>query len=803
MLKNYFLVAVRTLRRHLGYTTLNVVGLALGITCSLLLFLVIQHELSFDTFHSKADRIYRINVDKVTQHGPSYSAGTPYPMLATIKASLPELTPATHIFNLDEGTITVLSTNDKVAPQRFREENNILFIEPEFFDLFDFETGNVNAKQAIAAPNSLLLTSTIAEKYFPGQNPEGRMLRLNNEVNLKVTGVIPDAPANTDLPFIMLVNYENSKKINLFSNDTWNSTSSNHQVYFALAPSASVQQSEDRLNKITSELRRLSPGEKERYTFQALSKVHFDDRYSNFGDRTISTTTLWAMALVGLFLVLVASINFVNLATAQALRRAKEVGMRKVLGANKTQLMVQFLCETGLITLVAVLLSVVLAELLLPFLNKLLDLQITFSILNSPAALLFLLAELLTVTFFAGFYPALVLSGFQPISALKSKVATARTAGISLRQALVVVQFTICQVLIICTIIVHNQMEYFRSASLGFDKEAIVTIPFPSGQAKKLMALRPQLEAHSAVKNVTFAFAAPSSNSNFSMSFRFDDYSINHNFNLNFKVADEHFVETFGIDLLAGRIYEKSDTMREFLVNETFLRNVGITNPEEALGKKLLVNGGNSEGPIVGVVKDFHVGSLRNKIEPVVISTWSSLYFTVNAKIEQKDATAALAHLKKIWTSAYPDDVFYYEFLDDTLARFYEDEQRQAHLFKIFSFIAILIGCLGLYGLVSFMVTQRTKEVGVRKVLGASSGSILVLFSKDFAKLVLVAFVLAVPVSYYFMNKWLQDFTYRIDISYWVFFVAGALTLLIALTTVSVQALRAAFSNPVIALKTE
>ncbi|MFB9862905.1 ABC transporter permease [Rufibacter immobilis] len=803
MFKNYFLVAVRTLRRNLGYTTLNVVGLALGITCSLLLFLVIRHELSYDTFHGKADRIYRINVDKISAHGPENNAGTPFPMLALLKASLPELTPATHLFNEEGGTFMVLSLNDKEAPRKFREEKNVLFVEPEFFDLFDFPTDGVNGKQALKDLNTVLLTKTIADKYFPGENPVGRVLRMNNQVNLKVTGVIPDAPENTDLPYQMLIDYESSRKINTFANDSWNSTYSNQQIYFALSPGANLKQAEDRLNEVAAKYRPRSPGEQERYTFQPLTQVHFDERYGNFKGRTISKTTLWAMALIGMFLVLVASINFVNLATAQALRRAKEVGMRKVLGASKPQLMTQFLLETGMITLTALSLSVVLTELLLPPLSNLLELQLAFSILHDPLLLLFLAVLLVAVTFFAGFYPAMVISGFQPISALKSKTATARAAGLSLRRTLVVLQFTVCQVLIICTIIVHNQMEYFRSASLGFDKEAIVNIPLPAGKAKDLMVLRPQLEAHPAIKATSFAIAPPSANIDMNTSFRYDEFSVERNFSVNMKMADEHYLKTFNIPLLAGRMYEKSDTMREFLVNETFLRQVGETNPQAAVGKDLVINGNQNQGKIVGVVKDFHLTSLRDKIQPVVMSTFTDIYLFLNVKLEQKNTKAALAHLQNVYQSAYPDDVFHYEFFDDSIARFYEGEQRQAYLFKVFSVIAILIGCLGLYGLVAFMVAQRTKEVGVRKVLGASSASIVGLFCKDFAQLVLIAFVIAGPISYYFMEQWLQDFTYRINIGYWVFLAACVLTLIIALTTVSVQALRAAFSNPVKALKTE
>ncbi|WP_181304900.1 ABC transporter permease [Rufibacter sp. XAAS-G3-1] len=803
MFKNYLLVAVRTLRRNLSYTSLNVVGLALGITCSLLLFLVIRHELSFDRFHRKADRIYRINIDSDDQNGHHTSAGTPVPLLAALKASLPELKPATHMHEEEGGTFAILPSDTTQAPRKFREKGSIMFVEPDFFDLFDFATNGVDARQALKDPNSVLLTASIAKKFFPEGNAVGKVVRMNGKTNLQVKGVIPDAPANTDIPFVMLVPYEVSKEVSTFSTSGWNSTNSSQQVYFALPPGASAKQAEARINEIANKYRVRRPGEKEWFTLQPLSSLHFHEGYSNYSDRTVSMKTLWALATIGAFLVLIACINFVNMATAQAMRRAKEVGMRKVLGASRSQLVVQFLSETGVIALASLLVSVVLTELLLPYLNQLLALHITFSLLENTAAAAFLAAVFILVTFFAGLYPALILSGFKPISALKSKVATARTAGLSLRRALVVLQFTICQVLIICTIVVHDQMEFFRTAPLGFDKEAIVTIPLPAQKAEDLMPLRQQLEAHPGVKSTTFAISPPSADVTMNMSFSYDDYSVERHFNVNFRFADESYLKTFNIPLVAGRMYAKSDTINEFVVNETFLRQVGEKSAPAALGKKMVVNGGQNEGRIVGVVKDYHVGSLHETIDPVAMSTWNYFYYCVNAKIELKDAKSAIAHLQKVWSTAYPHDVFDYEFLDDTIAGFYEEEQRQATLFKIFSVIAILIGCLGLYGLVSFMVTQRTKEVGVRKVLGASSGSIVALFSRDFAALVLIAFVIAAPISYYFMDKWLQDFTYRIDISYWVFLAAGALTLFIALTTVSVQALRAAVSNPVRALKTE
>ncbi|WP_299821329.1 ABC transporter permease [uncultured Pontibacter sp.] len=801
MLKLYILTALRSLGRNKSYSLLNVAGLSLGITCSILLFLVIQYELSYDTFHGNASRIYRVNSDTYYEDGVNRNSGTRFPLPKLLrtngKLGMENLTT---IFGEEGAQINVLS-NDGDAPKRFLEENPIAFVEPSFFDLFDFKTGSTDPRTGLAEPNTVVLTQSIADKYFPEGDAVGKLLKYNNILTLKVTSVIPDFPANTDFPFVMLISYESFKNYSHLDLTTFNTLSSNHQLYVQLPEGVAPDAKTKELNNFIDRHRKQEGRTEEVVSLQPLSDLHFNGDYGNFGQRTISKGIIGSMALIGIFLVLVACINFVNLATAQAVRRAKEVGVRKVLGSSKYQLMLQFIGETLLITLLATMLSIVLVELTLPYLNSLLELQITFSILQSPTLLLFLLAEVALVTLFAGLYPALIMARFQPIAALKSRINTQEVAGLSLRRALVVLQFTICQVLIICTLLVNAQMDYFRNKSLGFNRDAVVTLLLPNQAGRKLMALQQELQNNPAIRKISFAGAPPSANMTWGSNFAYNNSGEDAPFDANMKFADADYLDLYDIKLAAGRGYSNSDSA-VVLINETMRRKLGIESPADALGKTITLNG-SYKASIVGVVEDYHQNPLHMPIDPTIMVTNPDTYHFLSAKIDMSQKQEALQHLEKVWNQAYPDDVFSYEFLDETIEKFYSAEARQNTLFKVFSFIAILIGCLGLYGLVAFMAAQRTKEVGIRKVMGASVFNIAVLFSKEFVKLVLIAFVLAAPIAYYVINLWLEDYTYRITISYWPFLFAGLITLVIALITMSTQAVKAALANPVLSLKSE
>ncbi|PRY15421.1 ABC-type lipoprotein release transport system permease subunit [Pontibacter ummariensis] len=802
MLKLYFLTAFRSLLRNKSYSLLNVSGLALGITCSILLFLIIKYELSYDTFHSKAERIYRVNSDMSYEGDITRNTGIRFPVAGLLRANGKlGMENMVQVYAEDGAQINVLSENGNVK-KRFLEEESVGFVEPGFFDLFDFETGSADPRGALGEPNTVVLTQSAADKYFPEGNAVGKLLRYNNLLTLKVSAVIPDFPSNTDFPFTMLLSYESYKNYTTLDISTFDNLTSNHQLYVLLPEGVSPQAKETEISNFINQNRKQHPRIKETFSLQPLSDLHFNSDYGNYGQRTISREIIWSMALIGIFLVLVACINFVNLATAQVVKRAREVGVRKVMGSSKRQLILQFMGETLLITLLASFLSVILVELTVPYLNELLELNITFSMLQDPILLLFLVAQVVLVTLLAGLYPALIMARFQPIEALKSRINTQRVAGLSLRRALVVLQFTICQVLIICTILVNAQMDFFRNKSLGFNKEAVVTVQLPSQAGQKIMPLRAEMLRNPAIRNVSFAVAPPSANMTWASSFSYNNSSQTLPFSANMKFADENYLDLFGIDLVAGRAYKNSDST-SVLVNETMLQKLGVKTPAEVLGKSIALNGGTLKTSIVGVVEDFHQNSLHQPIDPTIMIVKPNTYSFLSAKIDMSQKQEALQHLEKVWSMVYPDDVFSYEFLDETIANFYQDEARQNTLFKVFSFIAILIGCLGLYGLIAFMAAQRTKEVGIRKVMGASVFNIALLFSKEFVKLVLIAFVLAAPIAYYIISLWLQDFTYRIDINFWPFVLAGTVTLLIALITMSSKAIQAAMANPVLSLKTE
>jgi ABC-type antimicrobial peptide transport system permease subunit len=534
--------------------------------------------------------------------------------------------------------------------------------------------------------------------------------------------------------------------------------------------------------------------------------VHYDTKTGDYSGKTISHELINVLWLIGAFILLIACVNFINLSTAQSVYRAKEVGVRKVLGSNKWQLKMQFITETFLIVFTSVVLALIITWIALPSLNKILELPLSVSIFNDASIVLFLVIIALVVTVLAGFYPSVILSGFNPIDALKSKLSAKSTKGISLRKGLVVFQFIIAQALIIGTLIILKQMNYFSSQPLGFEKDAIVNIPFPADSVglSKLDYLKKQLSGVSGIQNVSFSSNTPVEDDNDNWTtFKFnhaiketDFYAIN-------KWTDNEYVPTYKLPLIAGRNLVASDTAREFLVNEMLIKNLGITNPRDALNKEINLWDGRIKGAIVGVLKDFTARSFRRDLAPVIITTLKQGYSEAGIKLATTDVTSALHSIEKIWNQAFPDFVFEYKFLDDKVESFYKQENQLAQLYKIFASIAIFLSCLGLYGLASFMAVQRIKEVGIRKVLGATAGNIVYLFSKEFIMLISIAFGIAAPLAWYFMHQWLQNYPFRIEMSWWVFLIGGLASIFIALATVSFQAIKAAVSNPVKSLRTE
>ncbi|MDJ1473183.1 ABC transporter permease [Xanthocytophaga flava] len=797
MLRNYFKIALRNLQRHRTYATINVLGLALGITCSILIFAMIKYHLSFDTFHTKADRIYRM----VTEfHGEEmgYTQGVPAP---AGKAFREDFTFAEKVARVTAFHDALISIPSSKTNKKFEEEAGVAFTEPQYFDILDFPFLEGDKKTALTQPNSAVITQKLADKYFPGENAIGKVIRFDNKLDFKITGILQDLPPNTDRRHEIFLSYSNLKDQSKFlaADDSWGGVYSDLQCFVLLKPGVTEATVEKALPGMSKKYYKGKDATGFQFRLQPIADIHFNPNMDGY----VEKKNLWALAWIGVFLIITACVNFVNLATAQALNRSKEVGVRKVLGSQPAQLFWQFISETALISFVAILIAYLLANLALPYINGLFESQLSINLFQDIYLSVFLFILLGVVIFLSGSYPGLVLAGFQPILALKGKISQKHVGGFSLRRILVVSQFAISQALIIGTIVIANQMRYSKESDLGFTKESVVMLPVPVSDKVKMNTLRTRLSEVSGVNNVSFCFQAPAATSNNNTDIRYDNRPEGEKFGINRKDADDQYVTTFGLKLVAGRNIFPSDTAREFLVNEIFVKKLSLKSPQDVIGKPISVNGDHQKGIIVGVVNDFYNYSFRTDISPICIMSVSDMYNNCAVKIHPANIKSTLAAMEKVWNETYPEYVYSHSFLDEKIAEFYALDDIMLQLIQAFAGIAIFIGCLGLYGLVSFMAAQKTKEIGIRKVLGATTGHVLWLFGKEFVRLIAIAFVIAAPLAWWTMNSWLQDFKYKVSIGPDIFGIAIGFTVLIATLTVSYRSVKVALMNPTRSLRSE
>ncbi len=809
MIKNYFKIAWRNIIRHKGYSTINVVGLTVGIAACLLIFVVVQFELGFDAFQPNYKNIYHIVTQDEQENGVlNFNPGIPTPATDALRIDFPQAKVAT-IHSCYGSQITVPTGSNVSADKKFTEDKGIMFIEPQFFEIFKADW-LVGSPDVLKQPDMVVISKSNAIKYFGDwKAAEGKLLKMDNLLNLKVAGVIDDAKLNSDFNLKVLVSFVTWKQHpkNYNYNTQWHSIGSDHQVFMLLPETENVA-------KINTQIKTFSyrhAGDKGRMRnfqyLQPLADMHFDTRFGGtLGDHLTSKSTLRTLSFIGVLIIIMASINFINLSTAQSVGRSKEVGIRKVLGSTRGQLVAQILGEVAIIVIGAVLLSIGVAKLLLPLLKNISSVPDSIPLLNI-GSVVFLIVVSIVVVLLSGIYPALIVSGFKPVLALKNKITASSIGGIPLRRVLVIAQFGIAQLLIIGTIIAVKQMDFVNEADLGFNKEAILLIPGSTDSVSlaKMKSYKASLLQNPNVRAASFVSDAPSSDNNWGTNFYFDHSTKDNNITLFIKAGDADYFKTFGLQFLAGKGYEQSDTARQVVVNETLIKKLGIKRPEDAIGKTIKVGGSDKSPwrPIVGVVKDFKTNSLRDKVKPTIIFPLKAFESEIAIKIDTKNLQATVAALQKQWESTYPEYAYNGGFVDESIAKLYMQENQMALIYKIFAGIAIFISCLGLYGLVSFMVVQRTKEVGVRKVLGASVQSIVYLFSKEFVLLITFAFVIAVPIAWYMMTDWLQTFAYRITITTDVFVLAVVTSIALACITVGYKAVKAAVANPIKSLRSE
>ncbi len=811
MTLNYFKMARRNLLANKGTTAINIIGLCTGVAAALVIFCVVRFELSFDTFHSKTYNVYRmvrISGDDLSE----FRSGIPYPIADALKQAIPGIVKIASTEFFGGATVDLVGA-DGQSKRQFPEESGIGAVQPEFFEIFDFKDQPLkwwagNPATALAEPQGVVLTKSMAKKYFGDEDPLGQTIRFMKRFDFKITGVIDDMPANTDFPFHMMISYASMDYIQGKERlNDWISVNDQHQVFIATDKNTQKADIEAQMAKVHEANVSKDISSNRHYFLQNIEELHFDPRFGNFSGRTVTHQTIIGLETIMLLLLLVGTINYINLSTAQSTTRSKEIGLRKVLGSARRHLVLQFLVETFTIVTISVSLSALFVASLVPAFQSLLGLQVDFSLtdLTTWGALIILIAVL---TLGAGLYPAFVAARFNPIQALRSKFVSDRVSGFSLRKVLVVFQFGVTMALAIGTFIVVAQMNFFSSMDMGFDRSAaIISVRVLNNNPGSMRTFRNELQALPYVEGVAASFTLPSGldrNRSSRDVARLGAQSSKDFVIYEYFSIDEHFLDLYGIPIVAGRNLNEADTTGNILINETLAKRLNYPTSLDAVGAELTF-GGQQKVTVVGVTKNFYSNSLKEVVDAVAMDYVPSRFRQVSImlNLNGRSATDALAGVEQAWLKAYPDFVFEYKFFDDNINAFYEQEIKYAQLFQIFSSIFILIGCLGLYGLITFVVNRKGKEIAVRKTLGASISNIIAMFSREYIGMILISFVIASPIAYVLLNDWLNGFVNHIDLDWWLFAVPGTSVLLIALAVVAAKSYKAAARNPVEKLKSE
>ncbi len=799
MLKNILRSGFRNIARHKGFSFINIAGLTLGLTACLLIGLFVKDEQEYDTFVPGSENIYRV-YQKTQGDANNIIATAPPAFAMALKQNFPEVEGAVRVMALN--STRLFEANDK----KLYEENGFI-VDSNFFEMFPLHFRYGSAEKVFSDPKSIVISAAMAEKYFGKEDPVGKSLTLSKNERV-IQGVLENSE-KFHLPLNFLVSL-NSVGIPADMMQSWQWYPFN--TYVKLKNGTSAEQLEAKFQNYAKPFLKGEGDINEPY-FQPLGQVHL---YSSDFKYDMSTrgniTYVKALTIIAIFILLIACFNFVNLATSRSLKRAKEVGVRKSIGAGKKELVTQFIGETILFAIISMAIAIMATYLLLPSLNHFTEKNIVFDLLSDPQVGLTLIALTLVVGILAGFYPALVLSAFQPVKVLKGNVVSGTAPGRTpwLRHSLVVIQFSLSVLLIISAIVVISQVGYMHNKDLGFRKEQVLFFPMKGENLQKNYAsFKNELMRYSAITSVSVGYGFPGDNYGDGLMTVKEKPGVKPTKAIQLMV-DEDYIKTLELQLLAGRNFSKDigGDVSAYIINETAVRELGLGNAQQALGKTLSwptwrKPDSLKTGPVIGVVKDFHYKSLHEIIEPAVLQIYPQAYSKVAVKISSSNIETTIGEIKKIWSRYSPDYPMEYNFLDESFGKMYKGEDKLKTLLTLFTAITIFVSCLGLLGLAASAAERRKKELGVRKVLGATVEGLVVLLSKDFVKLVLISLLVASPLAWYFMNQWLDGFSYRITINWWMFAVAGVLAVALALFTVSFQAVKAAFSNPVKNLRTE
>jgi len=787
---NYVKTALRAIRRHRGYSLINISGLAIGLTVCMLIVLWVADEWSFDRFNTNAGWIYRIYRNESATKANSTSVLTPPPMAAALKRDFPEIIKATRFGYWLRQLVTYKDKSFNEAGFRHAD--------PDFFDMFSFPLVKGDPGTVFSNPYSVILTEITAAKYFGEEDPIGKILTVNNTYDVTVTGVIHNESFNSSLEFDLLAPFEILLKESIGENHADNWGFNSFGTYVMLEKSASA---ENLNQKLTGYLKKYSEEDTDELVLQPLTDIHL---FSNLGHDLSNRGDIkyvWIFSALAVFVLLIACVNFMNLTTARSANRAREVGLRKVVGAGRPQLIRQFFGESILMALFALVIAFILLEFLLPLFNTLSEKQLTSDWLNISSLLLGFIGMALLTGILSGIYPALFLSSFQPIRVLKGTVSLSR-ANPLFRKVLVIFQFTLSVFLIIGTLLISRQLSYMRNIDLGFNRDHIIHLSIHGELLEKYNAIRERFLQNPDVLRITASMSLPTNIQGSPGTPMWEGRPPDAKMEIKTDFVDYDYIETFEIPLVEGRSFSReysTDLETAFIVNEEAIRRMGLEKP--VVGKRF--GFWEIDGQIIGVMKDAHFQTLHQKIKPLVFKMFPDWLRRMYVKIRSDNVSTTLASLNKTWEEMNLGYPFEYQFLDEDFHNLYKSEARLGKIFQYFAALAVFIACLGLFGLASFITEQRTKEIGIRKVLGSSTVGIMALLNQQFLKWVAVANLIAWPIAYFAMQKWLEKFAYRADIEIWIFFLSAALGLTVALLTVSLQTLRAARTNPVDSLKHE
>jgi len=821
MLKNYFKTAFRNFWRNKIFSTINVLGLSIGISAALVIFLIAYYEFSFDKFEKHSDRIYRVVFDLKFNGTEGHSAAVPAPLSSAIQNEVTGVEQTIPVMQF-QGDATAKVTIEKEGNNKspvFKKQPDIVFTNPQYFYLLPYQWIAGSPKYSLQNPFTVVLTESRAHQYFPSLPASdiiGKQINYNDDVTATVSGIVKDLNEHTSFTSVEFISFATIAKTDLqnqFMMNTWNDWMSYSQLYIKLSKGSNASKIETQLKTLLAKYNKEANKDQNNtmsFSLQPLNDVHFNNLYSGVGQRIAHLPTLYGLLAIAAFLLLLGCINFINLTTAHASHRSKEIGIRKTMGSSRKHLIFQFLSETFLITIIATVLSAILTPVLLKMFEDFIPQGLHFDLLHQPSLILFLVSLIIAVSFLSGLYPALILSGYKPVLVLKNQAfaSSAQTRSAWIRKSLTVSQFVIAQFFIIATVMVIKQINYSLNADMGFKKDAILTFDVPRSDTvpNHRIQLLNEIKAIPGVQTVSRGFLTPADVGAAFSDITYIDGKKEIKENVQIRWGDTNYLKLFRIKLLAGRNVVQSDTIKEFLINETYAKMLGFKHPGDALNKQLDFDG--KKLAVVGVMHDFHEQSLHSVVGPIVFASFNdrSYFFHVGFQPQNAEGTlwqSAIGKIQKAYKQIYPDEDFSYKFFDDTIAKFYESEQHTSSLLKWATGLAILISCLGLLGLVIYTTNTRTKEIGVRKILGASVAHIVSILSKDFLQLVLIAFVIAAPIAGWAADKWLQNFAYRTQMNWWIFLLSGFAMIFIALITLSIQTIKAATANPVKSLRTE